>query len=157
MMKICRRYTHGNNEDAAAIFNLAMLKVFQNIEQYNGAGELQAWIRRIVVNACIDHWRGGTKFQQKELHESTAELLPIIPEAYNRISGNEIIQLINQLPKNTALVFNLFAMEGYKHHEIGTILGISAGTSKWHLNEARRLLKQKLETLYKKGQLANAI
>ena len=147
----------GNTEDAAWVFNQAMLKVFQHINQYTGAGEPQAWIRRIVVNACIDQRRGGIKFQQKELDDNTAELLPVVPEVYNRISGNEIIRLINELPKNTALVFNLFVLEGYKHHEIGTLLDISPGTSKWHLNEARRLLKLKLETLFKKEYFANAI
>jgi RNA polymerase sigma-70 factor (ECF subfamily) len=83
--------------------------------------------------------------------------VPVVPEIYHKLSGDDILQLVHQLPKNTCLVFNLFVMEGYKHEEIGKILGISTGTSKWHLNEARRLLKEKIESLFKKENLANAI
>jgi len=157
MMKVCMRYCNGQDDVAGGLYNQAMLKVFTNINQYSGKGEFEGWIRRIVVNTCIDHCRSRVKFQETSLDNSSAELLPIIPDAYNRISGNEIIQLVHELPKNTGLVFNLFVLEGYKHEEIGKILGISAGTSKWHLNEARKLLKQKLETLFKKEHIANAI
>jgi RNA polymerase sigma-70 factor (ECF subfamily) len=67
------------------------------------------------------------------------------------------MKLVHELPRNTGLVFNLFVLEGYKHQEIGSLLNISEGTSKWHLNEARRILKEKIEALYKKENLANAI
>jgi RNA polymerase sigma-70 factor, ECF subfamily len=157
MMKICMRYCSGQQDIAGGLYNQAMLKVLNNIGQYSGKGEFEGWVRRIVVNVCIDHCRAKVKFQNTDIDNTHADLLPIIPEAYNRISGNEILKLINELPKNTGLVFNLFVMEGYKHNEIGDLLGISAGTSKWHLSEARKLLKQKLETLFKKEYLANAI
>jgi RNA polymerase sigma-70 factor (ECF subfamily) len=157
MIRICMRYCNGLADIAAGVYNQAMLKVFKNIGQYSGKGEFEGWIRKIVVNTCIDHGRTAAKFQLSELKEETAEWLPIIPDAYSRISGSEIINLVYTLPKNTGLVFNLFVMEGYKHEEIGKLLGISAGTSKWHMNEARKLLKQKLETLFKKESLANAI
>lgn len=157
MIRICLRYCSGQQDMASAIYNQAMLKVFQNIHQFAGKGDFEAWVRKIVVNACIDHCRSRVKFQATGLSDTTADLLPIIPDAYNRISGSEIVTLIHELPRNTGLVFNLFVMEGYKHEEIGRILGITTGTSKWHLNEARKLLKQKLETLFKKEYLANAI
>ncbi|HEV7782027.1 MAG TPA: sigma-70 family RNA polymerase sigma factor [Chitinophagaceae bacterium] len=157
MIRICMRYCNGQADMAGGVYNHAMLKVFNNIGQYTGKGEFEGWVRRIIVNTCIDHGRSNAKFQSDELKEETAEWLPIIPDAYSRISGNEILNLVYTLPRNTGLVFNLFVMEGYKHEEIGKILGISSGTSKWHLNEARKLLKQKLETLFKKESLANAI
>ncbi len=157
MIKVCLRYCKGQADTAAAVYNQAMLKMFLNIGQYAGRGEFEAWCRRIVVNACIDHCRESVKFENEELKEAAADLFPIIPDAYKRIDGNEIIKLVYELPKNTGLVFNLFAMEGYRHEEIGKMLGISAGTSKWHVNEARKLLKKKLEALFKKEYLANAI
>ena len=157
MIKVCLRYCNGQIDSAAAAYNQAMLKVFQNIDQYKGEAEPEAWIRKIVANTCIDLYRSNMKFQTIELDESPADLVPVIPDVYNRMSGHEIISLVYQLPKNTGLVFNLFVLEGYKHEEIGKLLGISPGTSKWHLNEARKLLKQKIETLYKKEFLANAI
>ncbi len=151
------RYCRGQADIAGAVYNQAMLNVFKNIDQYAGKNVIEAWIRRIVINACIDQCRSDARYQEVELNEASAELLPIVPEAYNRIHGNDIVRLLHELPKNTGLVFNLFAMEGFKHEEIGKMLGISAGTSKWHVNEARKLLKQKLETLFKKEYLANAI
>ena len=157
MIRICMRYASGDINEAGAMYNQAFLKVFKNIHQYKGEGEFEAWIRRIVVNTCIDHYRSKIKFRAVKWSEQSADVLPVMPEVYNRISGNEIISLVNELPRNTALVFNLFVMEGYKHEEIGKMIGISAGTSKWHMNEARKLLEQKLETLLKKDQLANAI
>jgi RNA polymerase sigma-70 factor, ECF subfamily len=157
MVRLCMRYCHGDQEIAASIYNTAMLKVFKNIQQYSGKGEFPAWVRSIVINASIDHCRSRAKFRETGLEDEMSDVVTIVPEVYNRISGNEIIQLIHELPANTALVFNLFIIEGYKHAEIGQLLGISPGTSKWHVNEARRLLKQKLETLFKKEYLANAI
>src|SRR5687768_11477642 len=157
MIKVCLRYAFGDIEIAGSLYNAAMLKVFRNIEQFKHEGEFLGWVRKVVVNVCIDHCRTKTRFQLIDVNETTEYILPVLPEIYNKISGDEIIQLIHQLPKNTGLVFNLFVLEGYKHYEIGQILGISSGTSKWHLNEARRLLKEKMEKLLKKETLANAI
>ena len=157
MIKVCLRYAFGDIEIAGSLYNAAMLKVFRNIEQFKHEGEFLGWVRKVVVNVCIDHCRTKTKFQLIDVNETTEYILPVLPEIYNKISGDEIIQLIHQLPKNTGLVFNLFVLEGYKNNEIAHILGISTGTSKWHLNEARRLLKEKIEKLFKKETLANAI
>jgi RNA polymerase sigma-70 factor, ECF subfamily len=156
MIKLCIRYSKGNKHDAGVIYNQAMLKVFQNIHQYKGNGEPGGWIRRIVINSCIDHCRTHNRMTTDELTDTT-DILQVIPDTYNRLSAAEVLELIHDLPTNTGLVFNLFVMEGYKHEEIGKILGISAGTSKWHLNEARRLLKQKLETFFKKEYLSDGI
>jgi len=157
MIRICLRYCNGQPDIAGGIYNQAMLKVFQHIDQYAGKSEFEGWVRKIVVNTCIDHCRSSVTFETTNYNEMDPNLLPIIPDAYSRIHSSEIVKLIHELPKNTGLVFNLYVMEGYKHEEIGKILGISAGTSKWHLNEARKRLKQKLETLFTKEYLANAI
>ncbi|HEX7846027.1 MAG TPA: RNA polymerase sigma factor [Chitinophagaceae bacterium] len=157
MMKVCLRYCGGHKDLASAAYNQAMLKVFLNIEKYRADGSIEAWIRRIVVNTCIDEQLNNTRFQEINEHVRINELVPVIPEAYNRVSGHEITNLIYQLPKNTATVFNLFVMEGYKHEEIGKLLGISSGTSKWHLSEARRLLKEKIELLFKTEHLTTVI
>jgi RNA polymerase sigma-70 factor (ECF subfamily) len=156
MLKVCTRYARDIDE-AGAIYNGSMLKVFTNLHQYKAKGDFEAWVRRIVVNSCIDHIRRQTKFTHQALNEGTEVNNTVDPEAYEKISGNEIIGLIRQLPRNTALVFNLFVLEGYKHEEIAKIVGISAGTSKWHMNEARRLLKVQLEILLKKETCTNAI
>ena len=157
MIRICLRYANGNIEDAAFIYNQAMFKVFMNIDQYRNEGSFEGWIKRIVVNSCVDSCRKHVKFQTIELNDGAADIVPIIPEVYNRINGEEVLNLIHELPGNTGLVFNLYVMEGYKHEEIGKLLGISTGTSKWHLSEARKLLKEKIETRFKKDFLKYAI
>jgi RNA polymerase sigma-70 factor (ECF subfamily) len=157
MLKVCLRYTSGDLDRAGGLYNQAMFKVFSNIIQFRNEGEFLGWIRKIVVNVCIDSCRSLAKFIVSDISETAEYILPVLPEIYNKISGNEIIKLVHQLPKNTGLVFNLFVMEGYKHNEIGAMLGISPGTSKWHLNEARRILKERIETVFKKEKLANAI
>lgn len=157
MIRICLRYAGGNIDDAAFIYNQAMFKVFVNIGSYSSHGSFEGWIKRIVINNCVDNCRKSIKFQTIELNDSAADIIPIIPDVYNRINSDDVLKLINELPKNTGLVFNLYVMEGYKHEEIGKLLGISTGTSKWHLSEARKLLKEKIETRFKKDFLKYAI
>lgn len=156
MVKVCSRYAT-DLDQAAAFYNEAMMKVFSNIHQYKGNGELPGWIRRIVVNTCIDHCRRQAKFIHQSVEEIQDEGIAVDPDVYNRLSGYDVTRLLYELPKNTCLVFSLFVLEGYKHEEIGQLLGISAGTSKWHLNEARRLLKDKLDSTLKKEIYSNAI
>ena len=154
MIKVCCRYARDLDE-AGAFYNEAMLKVFTNIGQYKGSGEPMAWVRRVMVNTCIDHCRSQVKFATNQLDDDERELA-IIPEVYNRLSANDVMQLLDTLPVNTGLVFKLFVLEGFKHEEIGGLLGISRGTSKWHLNEARRLLKEQLDSTLKKEIYSNA-
>lgn len=156
MVKLCTRYSRDTDE-AAVLYNEAMLKVFTTLHQYEGRGEFMGWIRRIVVNTCIDHCRKRAKFNHQPLEIVTDDGANINPDIYDRLSAGDVMLLIQELPRNTALVFNLFVLEGMKHEEIGQILGIATGTSKWHLNEARRLLKHKLDTLLKKEIYSNAI
>ena len=157
MIRICLRYVSGDTDHAGALFNQAMLKIFKNIGQFRHEGEFLGWVRKVVVNVCIDHCRIKTKFTAIDITETKEHVLPVLPDIYHKLSAADILQLVHQLPKNTGLVFNLFVLEGYKHDEIAQILGISGGTSKWHLNEARRILKDKIEQHFKKENLANAI
>ncbi|OQP53911.1 hypothetical protein A4D02_19645 [Niastella koreensis] len=156
MFKLCIRYATDLDE-AAAIFNEAMLKVFKTLQQFEGRGDFMGWVRRIVVNTCIDHCRRQAKFTHSSIDQVPDERFSLNPDIYERLSARDVMGLLQELPRNTALVFNLFVLDGYKHEEIGQLLGISGGTSKWHLNEARRLLKHKLENLLKKEIYSNVI
>jgi RNA polymerase sigma-70 factor (ECF subfamily) len=144
-------------DEAAAIFNEAMLKVFKTLHQFESRGDFMGWVQRIVVNTCIDHCRRQAKFTHSPIDQVPDESFSLNPDIYERLSALDVIGLLQELPRNTALVFNLFVLDGYKHEEIGQLLGISGGTSKWHLNEARRLLKHKLENLLKKEIYSNVI
>lgn len=155
MIKICQRYTN-DLQEAGALYNEGMLKVFSRIHQYNFEGSFEGWMKRVVVNTCIDHCRKQAKFHTVAPEFTEAGNFSVPPEAWSRMQAGELMQLVRQLPKNTALVFNLHVIEGYKHHEIAELVGITTGTSKWHLNEARKILKQKIEQLLNQQFYLNA-
>jgi len=156
MLKLCSLYCH-SRDDAAALYNEAMMKVFMNLHSFRGDGNIMGWIRRIVVNTCVDHCRKNESHTMHPVPDDSGTDFSITPDVYAKISVAETIKLIKELPVNTALVFNLFVIEGYRHEEIASIIGISSGTSKWHLNEARRLLKEKIEILTNAKNYSNAI
>ena len=146
MMKVCVRYNN-NMDDAGACYNAAMHTAFVKINQYKNEGEFLGWVRKIVVNTCLNNLKQQTKFETKELTQTTHKDFYIDPDIYSSLQSKEILQLVRTLPQNTALVFNLYVMENYTHEQIATELQIAVGTSKWHLNNARTLLKEKIKTM----------
>lgn len=157
MIGVCHRYAKDAAE-AGSIFNEAMLKVFTHITQYRGTGNFMGWVRRIVVNACIDHCRRNTRFGNEQPVAGHDNVQPHCdPEVYNHLSAREVMELLRTLPPQTAMVFNLYVFDGYTHAQIASTLGMPAGTSKWHLSEARRLLRNKLDHLILKEIYDNAI
>lgn len=141
MMKLCYRYTN-DIEIAATIFNDAMIKVYKSIGSYKEDGKLMPWIKKIVVNTCIDHVRKKAPIEIKELNDSNSQSAVIENEVLQKMSNTEIKKLINQLPANAAMVFNLYVYEEYNHNEIAALLKIPSGTSRYYLSEARRMLKE---------------
>jgi RNA polymerase sigma factor (sigma-70 family) len=141
MMTICLRYTR-NNEDAVEVLNNGFLRVFKNIRRYDSSkASLYTWIRTIVINSCLDFVKQKQKLDN--VHELNEDLeVHIAPEVISKMKGEELLEEIRKLAPATQAVFNLYAIEGYNHKEIGQLLGISAGTSKWHLSVARRTLQQ---------------
>jgi RNA polymerase sigma factor (sigma-70 family) len=141
MMNLCLRYTK-NEADALEVLNTGFFKVFKNIDKYHAEkATLYTWIRTIVINSCLDFIKaknGQVPF--KEIDQAAKVDLP--PDVFVKMSATDILLLVRQLPPATQAVFNLFVMEGYGHKEIGQLLGISEGTSKWHLSEARKMLQQ---------------
>jgi RNA polymerase sigma-70 factor (ECF subfamily) len=144
MMKVCARYT-SDNETCASLYNDAMFKVFKNIEDYKEDGKIMGWVKRIVINTCIDFVRLKTPIPTIEIKESNEAEYAIEETVLHKMSALEIQKIIKQLPKNVATVFNLYVYEEYNHTEIAELLKIPAGTSRYYLSEARRLLKSKIE------------
>jgi RNA polymerase sigma factor (sigma-70 family) len=146
MSTICLRYTR-NQEDAIEVLHNAFLKVYKNIHTYDATkASLYTWIRTIVVNSAIDFIRQRGKFYN-HMELEKAEEPAIDADAVQRMSARELLRLVQQLTPATQGVFNLYVIEGYNHREIANLLGISEGTSKWHLSEARKQLQQLLQTL----------
>lgn len=146
MSTICLRYTR-NQEDAIEVLHNGFLKVYKNIHTYDATkASLYTWIRTIVVNSAIDFIRQRGKFYN-HIELEKAEEPAIDADAVQRMSSRELLRLVQQLTPATQGVFNLYVIEGYNHREIANLLGISEGTSKWHLSEARKQLQQLLQTL----------
>ncbi len=148
LMTICLRYTD-NEDDAKDILNESFLKIFQNISKFNHQGSFEGWLKRIVANSAIDFVRK----QQKLKYTQPIQLLPDIPDytsyqdAISVLSEKELLQLIRKLPPMSRNVFNLSVFENYSHKEISNLLDIKEGTSMWHLNNARNILKKQIELI----------
>lgn len=144
MMGLCMRFT-GNREDALETLNDGFLKVFRNLDKYKWQGPLEAWIYRIVYNTLMD--RVKVKLRQPiaaDIEEAEFEPTREIT-VLEKLFAEDLLELLNVLPDATRAVFNLFAIDGYKHEEIAEMAGISTGTSKWHVNQARKQLQSALE------------
>lgn len=146
-MTIALRYSR-DEMDAADIMSHAFVKIFRSIKSFDSnKGSLHAWIKRIVINEGLDHIKTRTRFSENVEIETVDE--PAIKnEVLEQMGADEIMKLVQKLPPATHAVFVLYAVEGHTHREIATKLGISEGTSKWHLGEARKTLQKQLMLLY---------
>lgn len=143
---ICMRYTK-NEQDAIEVLNDGFLKIFKNIHQYDlSKGTLYTWMSRIVTNCCIDFLRKQQAVYFSPVEENE-EAIQLDNGALQKLDAAELLNLIRQLPPATQLVFNLHVIEGYPHKEIAERLGMKEGTSKWHVNEGRKLLQKRIQLL----------
>ncbi len=143
MMAMCHRYT-SDDDKAIMILNDGFLKVFSNIQNFEGRGSFEGWVRRLVFNCISDFFRKENKYLKLIFFEESEKEVDQV--VLDKLFYDDLIKLITKLPGNTHKVFNLYAIEGFSHQEISETLNISEGTSKWHLSEARRKLKILLNT-----------
>lgn len=142
MYGICLRYA-ANAEDAKDILQDGFVKVFVNLSKFKAAGSFEGWMRRIFVNTAIEHYR--RKSQLYAISENQEENIPNQDiSALDELAAEDIIKLISELPNGYRTVFNLFAVEGYSHKEIATMMNISEGTSKSQYARAKAWLKEKI-------------
>jgi RNA polymerase sigma factor (sigma-70 family) len=144
MMSLAMRYVQ-DRASAEDVVNMGFLKCFQKIDTFNFQGSFEGWLRKIVLRTALDSIKLNEKYHDKMVFVEKEEYIE--RDHGERMYYDQLIVLINQLPKTTRLVFNLSVLEGYQHKEIAALLGISEGTSKWHLSEGRRVLKEKIERL----------
>lgn len=146
LLGICMRYGKSNTE-AEDILQMGMMKIFKNIGTFTGNGSLEGWMKRVVVNVAIDNFRKNSKHYHLEELDRIDEVPVIDPEAAENLAVDDIMMAVQQLPDGYRMVFNLYAMEGYTHHEIAEQLGVSVSTSKTQLLRARRFLMKQLGEL----------
>lgn len=142
MMALVRRYIDEPMQ-AEEVLNNGYLRAFQKITQYTFQGSFEGWLRKIVFHAVSDYVKQNVKYNEKIVLVEKDEYID--KDLADKLYYNELLQMVQTLPDATRTVFNMYVMEGYPHKEIGKILGISEGTSKWHLSEGRRILKEKIE------------
>lgn len=139
MMSMCMRYTR-DKEVAMIIINNGFLRVYKKIELYSYKGSLEGWIRRLVFHSLSDYFKKESRqIRFLELENRDA---PINGEGLQNMYMEDLMKMVDLLPPATKNVFTLYAIEGYTHVEISKNIGISEGTSKWHLATARKKLKQ---------------
>jgi RNA polymerase sigma factor (sigma-70 family) len=139
MLAVCYRYTK-SMADAEDILQEGFVKVFKSLPQYKFEGPLGAWIRRIMVNTALNYLKKHSRYGE-DLSFLDTNLHPVSndnPEVH--MNSKDLAELIRQLPIGYQTVFNLHAVEGYSHVEIGEILGINEGTSRSQYARARALL-----------------
>jgi RNA polymerase sigma factor (sigma-70 family) len=147
MMALCLRYIR-KTDDAVEVLNDSFLKVFRQLGRYDAAkGALYTWMRKILINTALDSLRRQKAIRYHEMLMAAEEEPGIENEAISKLNGDELLGLIRRLPVTSGLVFNLYGIDGYSHREIADMLGISEGTSRWHLSDARRQLKQFLNPM----------
>lgn len=138
MMGVCYRYAR-NRTDAEDMLQEGFIKVFNNIGQYRHEGSLEGWIRRIMVTSAIN-FLNRNKYLRLNIDMDQAGEVMVEPPNTEKLHDTELMQLLHQLPVGYKTIMNLYAIEGYSHREIGTMLNIAESTSRSQYMRARKLL-----------------
>ncbi|MDI1257168.1 MAG: RNA polymerase sigma factor [Flavobacterium sp.] len=143
MLSVCRQYIKDLHQ-AEDIMITAFMKVFTNLKNFEHKGSFEGWIRRIMVNECISFIRVQKKvnFLEDEYYKEDG-----FNNIESKFSVEDIQFLIDNLPDGYKMIFNLYAIEGFKHKEIADMLGINEGTSKSQLSHARKMLQDQVNKL----------
>ena len=137
LMGICKRYLQRTEEAEEALSN-ALLKIFTKLDQFDSAGSFEGWMKRVTVRECLNYLR------QRKSPFDTEWDGDIAAPTESHDEAEHLLQLLQALPTGYRTVFNLYAIEGYRHQEIAQLLSISEGTSKSQLSKARKLLQEQL-------------
>jgi RNA polymerase sigma factor (sigma-70 family) len=139
------QYT-GNDEEARDVLQEGFIKIFGCLAQYKNEGSFEGWMRRIIINTALEKYRSRYNLYRVDDIDCIDE-----PEAYpdtedySGLEAGDLLNIIRELPPKYRMVFNLYAIEGYSHKEISSMMKISEGTSKSNLSRARVILQKKLE------------
>jgi RNA polymerase sigma factor (sigma-70 family) len=144
MMRMCMRHTRDESR-ATEIVNTGFLRVFKKIHTFAFKGSLEGWVRRLIYHSVADYFRENSKYSHFLVFEEKDEMVP--EKCHDIFFEEDILVAVRRLPPVSQEVFRLYAIEGYSHAEISDVLGISEGTSKWHLSTARQRLREQLEAM----------
>lgn len=152
LMSVCVRYKK-DEQEAVAAMNSGFLKILNGLPKYKSNVPFEAWIRKIMINTIIDEFRKDRKVKElmeyRDFSDSSQEYNSSLDfnKADQQFDAEQLEALIYRLPSVSQKVFNLFAIDGYSHMEISEMLGMSVGTSKWHLSSSRKKLQEMMQEL----------
>lgn len=144
LLGVCIKYC-GNKALAEDLFQESFITIFNKISQFKHRGSFEGWMKRITINTVLTYYRKHQYIESIDDHK-----IELIEENdtlnTSKYSLNYLLSVIQKLPNQYRLVFNMYALDGYSHKEISKALGISEGTSKSNLSRARSILKKELNT-----------
>lgn len=147
LLGVCLRYATDKAE-AEDILQDSFLKIFFNIKDFSGTGSFIGWLRKVAVNTAITHYHKNLKFRYHiEIEEYVSVETGISSFEEDLFTSDELYRVLNDLPTGYRMVFNLYAVEGYKHKEIAEMLGIDTNTSKSQYSRAKAAIREKLDRL----------
>lgn len=149
-MSVCMRYCR-SLEESKEIVNDGFMKVFQKLDQHETESSFKGWLRKIMINSAIDHYRKESKHYNHVEASPDRTFEPGVGTVLDDISYTELIGMIQHLSPAYRAVFNLHVIDGFTHEEISKILNISEGTSKSNLMKARENLKVMIDKANRKG------
>ncbi len=147
MMGVCLRYVN-DRETARDLLQDGFVKVFTSMDSYTGLGSFEGWLRKIFVNCALEYLRKSDVLREAADLDNSAELVNPDSSVISEMSAAELMKLVQQLPAGFRAVFNLFAIEGYSHKEIGEMLDITESTSRSQFTRAKQLLQRQINTMY---------
>jgi RNA polymerase sigma-70 factor (ECF subfamily) len=146
MLGVCMRYAKDRAE-AEDMLQEGFIKVFKNIANFRDEGSFEGWIRRIMIFTAINLFN-QRKRKFKESLDNELYDIAIDDQVIEKIAAKEIVALVQQMPEGYRTIFNLYAIEGYTHREIGELMNIAEGTSKSQYSRAKQYMQQALTKHY---------
>jgi RNA polymerase sigma factor (sigma-70 family) len=144
MFSVCMRYVKDKMR-AEDVLQDALVKIYSKLPEYKFEGVFEGWIRRIVVNTCLDQLRKDQKFLKEIQVEEVSYRIEQHEFIAEKLMADDLMKLIQSMPDGYRVVFNMFAIEGYSHKEISKELGVTESTSKSQYLRARAYLKDRIE------------
>jgi RNA polymerase sigma-70 factor (ECF subfamily) len=161
LMRLCIRYAPDQMEAEQWVHD-GFLRIFRSLDQYQSRGSFEGWMKRLMVNVCLDNLR-KRKTQKREVESNTLyneyefadDAHYIHNDVVQRMSAEDIVELLATLPEKQKTVFNLHVFEDYSHKEIAALLQITENNSYWLLHQARKHLKEKISIPDKKKEVSH--
>lgn len=141
---VCMRYSN-SPEAAQDMLQDGFVKIFEKLVSYKGEGSFEGWMRRVIVNTCLDELRRNKKHQNNVDIDDFSYSLTNNDSVLDKIAADDLLKILNCLPLGYKTVFNLYVIEGYSHKEIAEELEITVSTSKSQFSRAKAILREIIE------------